>query len=850
MFMKRTQLSLSLLFFYFMGFSQQAYFIDGYHGGIYGHYPVEWKTCFIVDQFHKHPEWKISLEIEPETWDTVKVKTLGDYEDLKKIIADKRIDFANPAYAQPYCYNISGESIIRQFEYGIKKIHHHFPDVKFTTYSVEEPCFTSALPQILKLFGFKYAVLKCPNTCWGGYMQAYGGELVNWIGPDGTSILTVPRYACEALEENSTWQTTAWANSESFINTCFDMGINHPAGMCFQDAGWKNGPWLGFGDNIKNKSSYTTWTDYIENITAGKTDDDYFLSQEDVLVSLMWGSQVLQKIAQEVRRAENNIVMAEKLGAIAHLRNNYAYPQDSVDEAWRTLMLAQHHDSWIVPYNRLNKNRTWADEITLWTGKTNAISGEIIKEAVESFGRHTTPAHNPGFIRVYNTLGINRKELVNVLLPEEYAGANVVVYDSRNKEIPFLIENEDEKIRLIFKADVPPFGYATYGIKKGAVKKHSVSQLRFSNNDECILENDMYKIVFNTSKGGTIKSLVAKKEGNKEYVAQANEYLLGELRGYFYEEEQFYSSTNTPARITVVKDNLFEKSIRIEGEIATHPFSQIVTITQGQRRIDFDLTIHWKHNVGIGEYKQEKNWRDNRRAFYDDRFKLNILFPVQLQSPRLYKNAPFDVCESRGDNTFFNTWDGIKHNIILHWVDLSETKEGYGLALFSDHTTSYSYGEDFPLGLTAQYSGTGLWGPDYKITRPLRIKYAVLPHKGKWDKSAVSAENSSWNEPLVCAYSPYLDMENKSWIDVRHTGYEISSVQIADNAILVRLYNAEGDNSLQKVSFGFPVSHIEEIDLNGKPLEAVAIKTTAAGSNMSVAMPRFGLKTFLVGKEL
>ena len=30
--------------------SQQAYFVDGYHGGIYGHYPVKWKTQFIVDQ--------------------------------------------------------------------------------------------------------------------------------------------------------------------------------------------------------------------------------------------------------------------------------------------------------------------------------------------------------------------------------------------------------------------------------------------------------------------------------------------------------------------------------------------------------------------------------------------------------------------------------------------------------------------------------------------------------------------------------------------------------------------------------------------------------------------------------
>ena len=32
---------------------------------------------------------------------------------------------------------------------------------------------------------------------------------------------------------------------------CRDAGIKHPVGMCFQDAGWKNGPWLGSGKNIK-----------------------------------------------------------------------------------------------------------------------------------------------------------------------------------------------------------------------------------------------------------------------------------------------------------------------------------------------------------------------------------------------------------------------------------------------------------------------------------------------------------------------------------------------------------------------------------------------------------------------
>ena len=319
-----------------------AYFADGYHGGIYGHYPVRWKTRFICDQLEAHPEWRIGLEIEPETWDTVAVRTPRDYARFKRLATDPRVEFTNPTYAQPYCYNISGESLIRQFDYGMRKIRSHFPDVEFTTYAVEEPCFTSSLPQILRLFGFRYASLKCPNTCWGGYMAPFGGETVNWIAPDGSSIRTVPRYACEALERGSVWQTTAWGNSTEYLEACARQGIARPIGMCYQDAGWRNGPWIGSGDSIRNHSTYVTWREYFERIAPDSQPEDYRMSQEDVRVSLMWGSQVLQRIAREVRHAENSIVGAEKLCALAALASGAGCDRAAIDEAWRTLMLAQH----------------------------------------------------------------------------------------------------------------------------------------------------------------------------------------------------------------------------------------------------------------------------------------------------------------------------------------------------------------------------------------------------------------------------------------------------------------------------------------------------------------------------
>ena len=115
------------------------------------------------------------------------------------------------------------------------------------------------------------------------------------------------------MEKNSTWQTTAWNNSAGYIQSAFAAGIKHPAGMCLQDAGWKNGRWLA---NNKTQSVYTTWSNYFENIADTTAAQEWHLSQQDIQVSLVWGAQVLQRIAQEVRIAENKIIVAEKMAAI------------------------------------------------------------------------------------------------------------------------------------------------------------------------------------------------------------------------------------------------------------------------------------------------------------------------------------------------------------------------------------------------------------------------------------------------------------------------------------------------------------------------------------------------------
>lgn len=120
-----------------------------------------------------------------------------------------------------------------------------------------------------------------------------------------------------------------------------------------------------------------------------------------MLVSLMWGSQVLQKLAQQVRVSENKIVMAEKLAAISSVYHPMAWPKEGFDEAWRTLLLSQHHDCWIVPYNRM-KGATWAGNVVAWTDNTNQTSDRVMLMAVKNLEQESSVDQQ--YVRVFNTL--------------------------------------------------------------------------------------------------------------------------------------------------------------------------------------------------------------------------------------------------------------------------------------------------------------------------------------------------------------------------------------------------------------------------------------------------------------
>jgi alpha-mannosidase len=833
---------------------ERAWFVDGYHGGIYGHYPP-FVTQFMVDSMRANPDWKLNLEIEPATWDFVRTNTPEAYAAFTELAADQsvsgRIEFINPAYAQSYLWNISGESIIQQFARGMGKIREHFPSAKFTTYSSEEPCFTSALPGLLRSFGIEHAVLKNPDTCWGGYTRAFGGELVNWIGPDGTAIPTVPRYAMESLKLNSTWETIANANNPKFVQAALRAGIEHPVGMCIQDAGWRNGPWLKHVGDAYEPSEFTTWRNYFQNVALQKTAEDWHLSQEDVQVSLVWGAQVLQRIAQEVRGAESRIVTAEKMATLAVVYRQAAWPENSLEEAWRTLMLSQHHDCWIVPYNTRG-GQSWADKVAGWTRNTVQRSDEIVRRSAGALAGESK-SNQPLQLRVFNTLGMARTAIARVALPEDWRGESLI-RDRAGQVVPSQAVSSDEGVKdLIFLATVPALGYVTFNLEN-TNKTRVERPLGFgATAAPAGLETDLYRLELDPVHGGTISKLILKGQGNRQLVDSDSARRFNELRGFFFQAGKFASTADNPARIEVIENGPVRARVRISGQLASNAVTQVITLTQGQRRIDFNARIEWHDNPGIGEnFEQSGGFQPvhDHKAFYDDRYKLVAYLPVNLPEQQIYKNAPFDVTQSRLADTFFNTWSGIKNNVLLNWVDVWDSTNKVGLALLSDHTTSFVHGKEYPLGLTLQYSGIGLWGRDYSVHGATAANYAMVPHQGNWQQAALWAEDDGWNEPLqteLFTSEAAPAFARRSLLSFDRDGWEVPAMWLANGKVYIRLFNASGAAARRSLTYDGPVAKVELVQLNDELLRELPVtKDPARRAHFDLTLHRFGVGTLRI----
>ncbi len=836
------------------------YAIDGYHGGKYGHMPP---GAFqdILECLKRHPDWKLSLDIEPESWAELQRRDPRVYAQFCELLKDTsihaRLEIVAGTYAQPYAWLTDGESIIRHLKYGLATIARHFPWIRVTTYAVQEPCWTSAMPQILRSFGFERAVLKNPSTAWAGYCAGYDAQTVLWVGPDGTSIPTVPRYACEALV--NTWQTESCLPGEQFLEKCAARGIQQPAGMWFQDLGWPAYPYLSSTflhtcfpcENVQ----YTTWKEYMKTC-ANAPVAVWRITQEDFRVTLPWGDQQLSHMARMVRTAENALLSAHMLHALRCAHAAAAPTPPELTSASRRIMLAQHHDGWICASCGEGEHN-WAWQCC---ARVTQAMQDIERSNADALRALCPPCQADAAretVWLYSTLARAEKRIARIPLS---SGMGVrgwrALQNGRELPCQFLCERayadgSANAGTLLVQLDTKGAGAAAICVEATNTAPAEIpAATAVVRGNTAILESDLYRIVFDLEKGGRIISL---RSQDQEFAdADACQPFNG-FTGYFIGEKRFCCSAEHPATCEITHTGALEAQVRLKGRVGSAYFTQTVTVQAGERAIAVDVEFFFPEETHIGEDFAPEDGEENtqrHRSYHDGRYKLNAWFPTPFAQRALYKDAAFDVCQSRNADTHFTRWDDIHHNILLHFVDVYGG--ACGLAVFSDQTAAYVHGGDCPLGLTLAWGHDGgYWWRNRFLKGRHSLSYSILPHRGDWRAADLWHEGQKLRFPLIsqrlgghCAAEPPLLAQIES------PAVELSCTDVDEEGrILLRLFNP---GTVETVSLLLPRALdglFELCTLDGRSLETLRADAACGGLRLTLSLPPFGLCTVRITRS-
>jgi len=798
----------------------KLYFVDGYHGGIEGHMPVgSWED--ILDALKRHPEWKISLEVEPESWAHLKIYDYNVYKRLQAFTVDSkdRVEFISGSFAQPFCWAINGESNIRQLTRGIEVTNQHFPNAVIDTYAVQEPCFTSMLPQICKKLGFKRMSLKNP-TSWGGYMAKMPGAIVNLYSADGSSLPAVPRYDCEELVSCSATEAAGYdyTSIKGFAAKCIANGIQHPIGMCLQDLGWGARPLIQ-GIPVE----YVTWREYFQRF-ASDLEGDVLFSQDAILCHLPWGNLTLQQMCRNIRALENRVLQMEKLVALAEVAgHDMASSKEKLQAAWDQLLLVQHHDGYICATTPGSTYKGWASRADYLTKHGQNLLDEIkmnIFDAMQETGDSSSRGER--YIRVYNTTGIKQTGIVEavVTLPSGYYSLSVCDGDNNVvSQFEVIRKHADESIaaaKVLFNAEVEGVGYSTYLMKASESTNREERHIaRQTIQDTVVVETSLLNIVFGLTKGGSIISLYD-KQLNRELVVDEP---IGVLKGYSIKEDGFISNEATKVKSKILVNGPIYTKIKFSGSFSGLRFETTVEIRENDKKIDVTSNVFFAEKTEIGYPllpEKDKEYHGTKRSSAREDYKLAVRMPLPMKDFAIYKSAPYEDYQSEVYDTRFGGWDEIKNNILNGYIDFYDRENDCGLAFICDHITGYSL-VDNQFSITQAFGyHAGFWWGNQPLVGASEIKYSIISHKGDYEGGQVFGHVQRNNEPFVTQIlygKP--EVARKSIFCFEDTALELVTVLSHGGKYAVRACNHSKSGKAVKYTNSIPALLNKKADLYG-----------------------------------
>ena len=326
--------------------------------------------------------------------------------ELRAAIERGQIEVSGASYGQPYGLFHGGESNVRQRVYGARAVI-RLLGVRPRTFWEEEFDFFPQLPQMLSGVGIRYASLFFQWTWHTPEIPREELPAIWWEGVDGSRLLTAPR---SALNLHQWPEDFAGLLDSPLLRELPVAGITQwlelmpsPDWMCRSELLL---PQLqALKDDPRFDLRFVTLPEYLERAREYAQPRRYTMDDVFHGMSLGKNGDLFRRFS---RAGEEAILTAESLSAMMGLFGRPyphwdVYPTWELEEAWRELLSAQHHDN--------DECEGLCGHVGKFSyARSRALADEVQERAMRLLARRVGGA--AGQTVVYNPLGWERTAAV------------------------------------------------------------------------------------------------------------------------------------------------------------------------------------------------------------------------------------------------------------------------------------------------------------------------------------------------------------------------------------------------------------------------------------------------------
>ncbi|MBM6921239.1 alpha-mannosidase [Phocea massiliensis] len=692
------------------------------------------------------------------------------------------------------CNITSGESMIRQFLWGQRYTEKYFGYRSDCFWLPDTFGYSAAIPQIMKGCGVDYFLTT--KLSWND-TNTFPYETFIWEGIDGTDVFT--HFNC----------THCWPDPKTLIertegrgavNSLQQKSVSDSRLISYGQGDGGGGPMfemIEMSRRVKDldgcpKAYHTTVSDFMKKLEKEAVNPNTYAGE--LYLELHRGTLTNQhQIKRNNRKAEIAIHNAEILTVCDAIKEKKAADDKEIRPLLETLLVNQFHD--ILPGTCIQTAHEQSHrETTEIIEKATAMANDLIKG--EGEGEQT---------------------LVN-LLPFEYD--DVVYLDAKDGCIV-----ADDTVAQQYVRDLDDNEL----LALAGVKIPAMSSLTVTHDDRCACGNFNFtyengkvttpfaEITFNEK--GYMSSFIDKRNG-RELVAGLpfNTFLMAEdvpsawdnwdvdadIQPKFKDCAELLSEeviSNGAAQLRIRRTYKLSDKSSLRQDMVFHARTP---------RIDFETEIEW-HDV---------------RRFLKTAFDTSILARQARHEIQFgYATKP---------TTRNNAIEQAMFEVLNHkYTDLSETQ--YGCAILND----CKYGISVEGGSMRLSLHKGGIRPDPRGDAGThRVTYSFLPHMGGFSAETVIKPAYALNyRPLVTEgrfiLPQLLSVENAPNVIIE----TVKPCEDAQNACIVRLYEAEGTYASCKLVPGFAVTKAEETNMLEEP------KAELNANDIALTFRPFEIKT-------